>query len=293
MEIISDGENKITKNVSLTGSAIDVKEISGLALIAKYPLAWFFIIFVLGFVVFMIFRKGYKKSFFGYIPRWKKNKEEKTISKEPSKKGSIVDIKNKAELSLSLKGEKQSASIISLEIKNLDEITGKEESIRETLQKITDLAEENNAAVYENHANFFLILAPIITKTFKNERKAVEIAGKIKEILTKHNKLFKQKMDFGISLNYGDIIANKEKNVLKFMSFGNFITAAKKASSISDKEIYLTEAIKNRLIADVKTEKKDINGVEVYTIKQIKREKEEHKKFISDFIKRLEGKKEE
>jgi|TARA_Y100000310_G_scaffold244335_1_gene249073 hypothetical protein len=287
VEIIADGENKTTKNVALTGSVINIKEASGVMVLVKYPLAWIFIIFVLGFVVFMIFKKGYKKSFLGYITRKKENKifPEKLLGKS-----SIVESKNKAELSLSLKGDKQGASIICLKLKNLDDIE-KEESIKEILQKVTNFAEENKASIYENNDNLFFILSPATTKTFKNEKKAVEVAQKIGEILTERNRILKKKVDFGISLNYGDIIAKKDGELLKFMSFGNLITTAKKISSISDGEVYLSEKIKERLISDVKTGKRNIQGVDVYIVKEIKHKTKEHKKFIGEFIKRLEGNK--
>ena len=289
VEITADGENKTTKNVALTGSVINIKEASRVMVLVKYPLAWIFIILILGFVVFMIFKKGYKKSFIGYITQRGKNKEKTIFPEKFSGKSSIVEPKNKAELSLSLKGNKQEASIICLKIKNFNDVK-KEETIKEIFKKITDFAEENKAAIYENSEYLFFILAPATTKTFKNEKKAVEITQKIEKILTERNRVLKKKVDFGISLNHGEIIAKKEEGTLKFMSFGNLITTAKKISSISDGKIYLSEKIKERLMSDVKTEKKNIQGVNVYIVKEVKHKKEEHKKFISEFIKRLEKK---
>ena len=289
VEITADGENKTTKNVALTGSVINIKEASRVMVLVKYPLAWIFIILILGFVVFMIFKKGYKKSFIGYITQRGKNKEKTIFPEKFSKKSSIVEPKNKAVLSLSLKGNKQEASIICLKIKNFNDVK-KEETIKEIFKKITDFAEENKAAIYENSEYLFFILAPATTKTFKNEKKAVEITQKIEKILTERNRVLKKKVDFGISLNHGEIIAKKEEGTLKFMSFGNLITTAKKISSISDGKIYLSEKIKERLMSDVKTEKKNIQGVNVYIVKEVKHKKEEHKKFISEFIKRLEKK---
>ena len=289
VEILANGENKATKNVTLTGNVIKVKEASKTILLMKYPMAWIFIIFILGFIIFLIFKKGYKKNFLGYISR-RKYKEKINSSGNSLKKKSIVESKNKAELSLSLRGDKQKTSIICLKIKNFAEIK-KEQSIIEMLQKATDFAEQNKAATYENQEYLFFIFAPIITRTFKNEKKAVEVAQEIKKILTERNKILRNKLEFGISLNNGDIIGKKESEILKFMSFGNLITSAKKISSISNEEIYLTKEIKERLMSDVKTERKEIQGIEVYIIKEIKHKSEEHKKFISNFIKKLEKEK--
>ena len=215
------------------------------------------------------------------------NKEKTILPKSIHKKNPIVESKNKAELSLSLKGDKQKASVIGLKIKNLDEIK-KEQIIKEMLQKVTDFAEENKAVTYESQDYLFFIFAPIITKTFKNEKKAVEVAEEIKKILTERNRILRKKVEFGISLNDGEIIAKKERGILKFMSFGNLIISTKKISSVSNEEVYLTKEIKERLMSDVKTEKKEVQGLEVYALKEIKHRTEEHKKFISGFIKRLE-----
>tara|TARA_Y100000034_G_scaffold41320_2_gene50845 strand:- start:5032 stop:7026 length:1995 start_codon:yes stop_codon:yes gene_type:complete len=289
VEIITDGESQISKNIILTGNAIDVKEISkGVVTLVRHPLVWIFIIVILGFIAFMIFKKGYKRSFFGHIGS---KKEEKTKDTPIiTKKNSIINPRNKAELSLSLKGEKQNVDIISLKIKNFKDIKFKEESISKTLQKIIDLTEEKNSFTYENHDNLFFILAPMITKTFKNERVAINIAQKIIEILKNHNKLFKQKIEFGISLNYGEIIAKKQGDLLSFMSMGTLITNAKKIAAISNGEVLLSKKMKEKTMSDIRTEKKEINGTEVYTIKEI-RNRDNNKKFISDFIHRLEGKK--
>jgi len=119
----------------------------------------------------------------------------------------------------------------------------------------------------------------------------MEIAQKIKEILTEHNKLFKQKIEFGISLNYGTIIAKQEKDVLKFMSMGTLITTAKKIASLAKDDILLGEKINDKLRADIRTEKQTHGKTDVFSIKEI-RHKDEHKTFLSNFIKRLERDKE-
>ncbi len=286
IEVIENGKSIGTGMAVLTGKKVDVKEASGAVSLMRYPIVWIFITSVLGFVFFMILRKGYKRSFFGYI-RTRKKERKKTnsnIKKEP-----IINSKNMAEFSLSLKGERQDASIVCLKIKNKKEIESNTEGVKETMKKIAEIAEKNKAFVYENQDNFFFILAPVSTRTFKNEKTAVKIAQEIKRVLSEHNRIFKQKVDFGISLNYGEIVAKSDvkSNVLKFMSVGGAIIKSKKIASLSEGEIYLSGKIKDRLISDVKTEKHEINGVEFYTIKDI-RDREHHRKFINDFINRLE-----
>ncbi len=287
VEVISEGEEKISQNVLLTGRAIDVKEISKKSFVRK-SLVWIFLIAVLGFVAFLFFKKGYNRNFIGHVTK-RKRKSEDAI---PLTKGSLLNTKNKAQLSLSIKGDKQNVSVICLHIKNLKEIGVKKGSVEESLQKIIDLVEENKGYIYENQNSLFFIFAPINTKTFKNERTAIETAKKIEKGLTEANKLYKDKLDFGIGLNYGTIIAKKEKGIMEFMSMGTLITTAKKTANASKGEILLGEKIHDKLRADVKTEKVVHGNTEVYKIKEIK-EKGDHKNFLSNFVKRLEKEKKE
>ena len=289
IEVIgSEGESKMTGMSVLTGDAIDIKKASGsVVTLVRHPFVWFFIIGILGFVVFMVLKKGYKRSFIGYIHTGKKEKSKEII---PSKK-SIINASNIAELSLSIKGDKQNVSLVCLKLKNFEEIEKSKEGTKETLQKISNIAEENKTVVYKNHDNLFLILAPIMTKTFKNEKTAVEIAQKIQKILKEHNRMFKQRIEFGISLNYGTIVAKQEQGVFKFMSMDTLISASKKIASISNEEIYLSEKIREKLMSDVKTEKTHKDKITIYTIKDIRSDNEEHKKFIRSFLDRVEREK--
>ena len=165
-----------------------------------------------------------------------------------------------------------------------------DESTKKTFQDVINLGEENNTLIYENQDSIFLIFSPAITRTFKNERKAVEISEQIREILDKHNRLFKQKIDFGISINQGEIITKKEGKVMKFMTLGNLIPSSKKLASISNKEVCLSEDIGRKIISNAKLDKHREEDVDYYTVKELKQKKEEHKKFISSFVKRLEKK---
>ncbi len=295
VEVISDGEKKASRRVILTGKVIGVKAVKekGIKSTFTNPLVWIFIIVVLGLIAYMVVRKGYKKSFFGKIHFKKKHKKinEAWENREKySEKNIPLESKNPAILSLSMKGEKQPSSIISLKLKNIKELISEKGNANETLQKIVNLAEEKKAATYKTQENLFFIFMPIKTKTFKNEKMILEISQKIKEKLKQHNKLFKQKIDYGISLNYGDLIAKQEKNKVHFMSTGNLISLAKKISEISKGEILLDEKMKEKLSNNVKVEKFEEQKAIFYRIKEIKNT-EDNKKFISNFIKRLESEK--
>ena len=175
-----------------------------------------------------------------------------------------------------------------MKIKNIESLKYKKGQASANLARVIDFAEKNKAFVYENLQDIFFLLAPAVTRTFSNEKAAIEIAQNIQAVLTEHNKMFNDKIEFGIGINHGTIVAKKEDEVLKFMSMGTLITNAKKLAF--SEEISLGEKIKDRLGASIKTEKHEKDGMVYFTIKEIK-DREEHKKFIRSFLDRIEGKK--
>ncbi len=274
----SDGENKFSDTMSLTGNAVDIKEVSGNSLKAT---AWIILFLILAVSAYIIFKKVRRKKFFGHVNRRKREFREMPVLKDNSIKTS-----NKAELSLSIKGEKQDVSIICLRIKNLKEMRYGRGSAAESIRKAMDIAEENNAVVYENQDYLFFIFAPSRTRTFKNEKTALDVAENIEAILKEHNKMFNQKMNFGISLHNGTIVAKTENGIFAFMSMGTMITAAKKIASLAGEEILLSDKINDMLRTYARTEKNIREGVPVFIVKEVKRENEEARKFIEKFMNR-------
>jgi len=290
VEILTGEGSPITGMVSLTGKNVGVEKASPVGFI-KYTIVWIFIIFVLGFVAFLILKKGYKRSFFGYAPR-SFNKQSRLAVADltyTSKKDSLIDARNRAELSLSIKGDKQSATVVCLNMKNYHEIVSsklKDGSPKQILQRAVNMSESVKASVYENQSNIFFMFIPSLTRTFKNEKTAVDLANKIKQELNNYNRLAKLKINFGISVDYGDLVVKPGTNVVFFMSLGPLITNAKKIAFSSDGEIVLSEKMREKLGAQVKT-KKYLNEKPYYKLEDIKSEKEDNQKFITGFLKRM------
>ena len=293
IDVVSNGESIASKRVLLTGNSIDVKEDSGA--FKGYSLVWIFVILILGFMGFLIYKNGVKKSFFGYVSSLGKSKPKKIvpfeIKKEEvyfEKRGSSKTLRNRAELSLSIQGEKQNSCVICLRIKNADVLSRKDDSTKNTLKEINRIVEENRGFIYENQSVFFFLFVPAVTKTFKNEKKAAEIAEKISNILLEHNKMFRQKLEFGISVDYGEIVSKRDNNVMQFASFGNLMNISKKIATLAQNEVYLSDKIGKRLLSEMKAEKRNIQGTEVYKVKEMRERKDENKKFLSSFVKRME-----
>jgi class 3 adenylate cyclase len=151
------------------------------------------------------------------------------------------------------------------------------------------LGEQNKATIYENQDYLFFILTPAKTRTFKNEKTALELAEKIQERLFDHNRRFNEKIKFGISLDYGTIVGKIENGIFKFMSMGPLVTSARKIASLSNEKILLSEKMNELLRLIAKTEKETKDGTNVYTITKIKKENEEARKFIDKFMSRQKG----
>ncbi|MBT3405278.1 hypothetical protein HN832_04860 [archaeon] len=283
-----DGEYEIeilgkTQTVMLTGKAINIRKIGKISILMFSPLVWFFMIGILGFVSYLFFKKGYTKTFIGYITRRRKRKNAKPITEK-----SLVNSNNKAEISLSIHGARQNTNLICLRIKNLKKNEKIKGDIEETLQQIVNLAEDNKAITYQNQNTIFFLFVPSLTKTFKNEKGTIQTAQIIKKTIDHHNKIFKNKIEYGIALNHGTIIAQKGEDSIKFMSMGTLISEAKKISNEAKEEILISEKFKDKSATNIKTEKVHQGQTPAYKVKQLKEDNQENQKFISNFLKKLE-----
>ena len=290
IEVTSDGNKKFTQTATLTGEVIGVKKSGGaISSFFASPLSWLFIIIILLIVFFIVYKKGYKKSFFGHMPSsqiFKKNSFDKII--EPKKENFVVaNSKNKAELSLSIKGEKHPVSVVCLKFKT--ETKG-DSSVKDSLQMILKLSEDEKIFVYENKDSFSFIFSPLKTKSFKTEISAVKFAEEIDAILRDHNRKYKQIIDYGISVSYGSIIGKQEAGVLKFMSLGTLMTSSKKIASMANQEILISEKMNQKIQKEAKTQTQTRDGIPVYILTEMK-DSLKNAKFISSFLRRLDEKK--
>ncbi len=296
-----DGEHQIsvlkeegevfTLSSFLTGRTVGVKEKTGIRI---FSFAWIFIILVLGYVTYLVFKRQHKKTFFGFMPSLFARKEKPMLitgAELPLKNSSKLKSRNPLIVSLSIKGDKQKATAVCLHVKNLREVEKTKGDTEKILQKIIDFAEDNKAFTYENQDYLFFVLAPLKTKTFKNESSALRIAQSIKTSLTEQNRLFKQKIDFGVSINNGEVIMKREGDLTKFTSLGRFIGNSKRLVSLSGEEIMLSREVAEALKTGIKTEQFG-SETDAYHIKEIKKHSSpENKKFIDDLVRKWDKEK--
>ena len=296
VEVLSKGNKLFSGDLFLTGNAVNIEQASkGIKNLIQYHWVWGFVIFILAAVLFFLFRRVHKKKFFGKanLNKFKPNEMHPKEEKKASYNGdNIVNTENRAEMSLSMQGDKQNASMICLNINNLDEIKSNRQAVEDTMKRLVNIAESSKSMIYENGNYIFFIFAPIKTKTFQNERNAIIASQQVRKTLEEHNHLFKQKINFGISVNYGTIIANHAGNNLKFMTLGDFSSTAKKLASISKGEIMLSKEIRERLIPDIKSEKKSVGGLDFYILTEVK-DRSKNERFIRSFMDKKKKKKKE
>lgn len=307
---ISDGDKEFSQGgVVLTGDAVGVEGVksSGSLALSK-PIIWIFLIVILGGVALFFFRDVFKKKSFTYPFKEKlkrtfsrnskilelKNTGQTEINKVvapiPEQKQQKIVKENKfsspistnqAERVLVLDGQKSKATILILAIKNqLSDFA------KQSLEKSIEHVYEKRAAVYEKGNNIFIIFSPLMTKTLKNELKAVKTAEKVLFFLNEHNKKFKEKIDFGIGIHSGEIINKIENKKLRFTALGNLISGAKRLAEASDKQILMTKETYEMAMNDVKAVKKKIEDKEVYEVQKVI-DREKNSEFISGFLDRM------
>ena len=284
IEVVANGKSSID-NVFLTGKAVDISE--GGVTLENNTIIWIVIIIILAFFGVKLFKRLYKRSFFGYpVSSPIRSLAERKAEKVELRRTSVIT-KNKAELSLNVKGDQQDVSLVCLKIKNIDSLRESKTNYEAVLQQIINASEEQKAYVYGAQDSIFLIYAPTKTKTFRNERAALDVAKKASDLVMEYNKLAREKINIGVSVNHGTMVAGSEGNILKFMAMGTLMNSAKKLASLSDGELLLSEKMRDRLGADIKTQKKEVSGTTAYAVREI-RDDEKSKEFIRKFMDRMQ-----
>ncbi len=308
---VNDGSDDefSNKGVALTGRTIGVSKITGMAIskTSVKSIIWVFIIVVLGFFILILFKKKKKGKFtlsLGKIKEKLKNKKLRKSKLKSDKKieGKETDAEENATApkiiskganaihSLVLKGHKQNSAVVVLKLKNREELLKSKSNAWQTIKKAIDEIKDNKGKIYFTEGYIIGIFSPIITRTFKNDKIAVDVASEIGKNLTQHNKKFVQKINFGLSVNTGELIVQKKDDNLLFTPIGNTITLGKKIAKIANKELFLSKPTHQKLLSDVKTTKLTKQGTEVYSINRMT-DRTKQAKFIQEFMKRQEAEK--
>ena len=285
---ISDGDASVETSAHLLGGAIGVRELGGnLSVFNRSPIVWIFLILVFGMFVFTMSRRVIKKKYYGYAPSKEEMKGfEKVSGKENVKKvpqvQNIQNVKNvrEAEPALVIDGRKEEAGVVVLKIKNMQELE-KNKLAKDTIERAVSGMNDHKGTVNRSNDSYTGIFVPTTTRTFKNDLAAVRAATEIAAHLNDHNKKLKDKIEYGIGINSGELAVRIVDGKLKFTALGNTTSLAKRVADSADKTVLLTSNTNKKVCNDVKTLKQG----EYYSISRII-EREANKDFLNKFAER-------
>lgn len=309
-------------SVSLTGNAISIREAGDKIgnVFTRYPVVWLFILIIIGLVIFVMYKNNKKKKFYGFSDVEKKivHRDMQNQEKAGFMKRALIKLKPKHEESqenlrkeepvtklesmtqkpsniirpgkvtqgeqvLVVNGEKHNAGIIVLKIKNQLGSIGKE-----TLKHAFNSVYENKGVIAQVDSSFAIVFSPVVTRTSRNTSIAIKTAMTIMSELENHNKKFKEKIEYGMGINEGEIIAKIEQNKLKFATVGQTINLAKRIATIAKNKFLISQQAHDKTRHDIKIDKAEESqdGLTLYKIKRIIQNDEKNKEFINNFLNR-------
>ncbi len=289
---ILTGNDSFTGKTFLTGNAVFVQGVGDKQ--NNLDVLWIvlFVLVILGSLVFVITKnsknntnKNPKKlspSLFNKIFRFKNNNSVKKVKTEEFISTGI-DKEITAESTLVLNGEKMKSVIVTINVKNNKELS--EETKKNLVNMIKDSSNKITLDIKDDY--YFLIFSPLITKTYQNDMIAVQAALKLVKELVAYNKKYATKIKFGISVHSGDLIAEKDKNMLKYTGVFDTLPISKKIASMSNEKLLVSDNIRKKLLRDLNVIKEcTIGDLDVYNVCGIKNI-EENKAKLDDILKRM------
>lgn len=277
---------KIVSGVFLTGDAINIKKVSGKVVnFIANPLVWIFILIVVIGFVYVVYSRTNKKQLFGRV--YTKAVQPSVVEKNLETK-KIFPSRYVAKNVLSLKGDEQNIVGIFLKIKNFKEcLKDKDSQAFESAKEISSISERFKASVYESEENILFLFAPAITKKFQNEKSALEFSMKLKEKIDSHNKLFKQKIEYGIGIVDGKIVGKVVGgNGIEFFTKDNFVNLGKKLSDLSKGELIFGEGLRAKLMKDAIFKKHVLGNLNYFSLEEIKRVSEGRER-VNEIVRKM------
>lgn len=293
---VKSGEDSVRSNVFLTGKVISISAPSRFDLTNSYPLLWTFLIILLAASAFVLYKKSGKAYQVKPGRLFRSGRDEikvdkvvpapRTISsKQFSNK--VIDMGMKssdAESSLVLDGERENATVLALRVSNMSSLG---ETARQELEKAIDLAKEKKAMIDRKENYIMFLFSSRATKTFATEMVAAKAGHAILTYLNEYNKRYKQKIDFGIGINNGEIISATKNGKFTYTSLGSTVILAKKIADAATSKLYIADNARNKIIRDLKGIKvAPIGKIEVFSVEKVT-DREANKDKLQDLLNRM------
>jgi|GEM_PF-4606822 class 3 adenylate cyclase len=295
----------IIANLIITGKVSAVIKLANEpGFLAQYPIVAFFAFVVLVVFVLLITLRARDMPLSHeeeYIQIEKKssntaNREDGT-EEHTSHRGVFLAYPSiKAEHSLVLHGVKQGATIVVVHPKNLHDLKNKLENtafnaLTEFIEKqaIMEIEQNRGCAKKITEHSLMGIFSPA-TRQFKHEMAGVKAALNIRNALEGYNRKLKDKLEYGIGINTGELIISANR-AMQYTDMGNAIALAKKVADIAKNDVYATKNSYSRVMQEVQGNSarkiNTINGaIELYSVKSIGT-REAYKSYINDVLKRI------
>ncbi len=244
---VSDGNQKVGLGTTLlTGRAVSVNEVGASFRGNWLILFWTLLIIALLIGVIFAYRRIAKKKFIG-----------KASGAFTPQKSS--DASNKTAVAVASgvlnKGQKQECAIISIYIKNLQDLEAQKSDGLKTIDSAIWQAKDKGAKIYSEGSFKIAVLTPSNAKDSNIYVDGVRIAEQVERIINEYNKRSAQKVEFGVALNFGELIHESADGKFKFVSPDNSLGQAKKLSMFSNKEVILSEKAHAKTVGKIKTAK--------------------------------------
>ncbi len=124
----------------------------------------------------------------------------------------------------------------------------------QTINSALSIVQETGAKIYIDGDYKVVLFSPRITKFADNEATAVNAARRVESLFVEHNKIYDEKISFGLGVNDGDIISEIEQGKFHFTSAGNIISLGKKIAQTANMKLLLSDSVRRKVINTIKTE---------------------------------------
>ncbi|MGV8142138.1 MAG: hypothetical protein ACP5NS_00710 [Candidatus Pacearchaeota archaeon] len=132
--------------------------------------------------------------------------------------------------------------------------------VMQTLNNALSLAQETGAKIYVDGEFKVVLFSPKLTRSYDNETLAVNAARRMESLFLEHNRLYNERISFGIGISDGEIISEIEGGKFHFTSVGNVISSAKRIAQSAPMKLLLSDPIRKKVMSTIKTEQSGATG---------------------------------
>ncbi|MDP1696071.1 MAG: hypothetical protein Q8L29_04100 [archaeon] len=267
-----DSGDKVVGSSFLTGNAIAVKDGYLDTAWSTSFLVWFFLIMLFGAFAFVNYKKISGNQFVGRTPKMARITENspKIISVMPQEKAVLSN------------SGKEVCSLVSVKIKNLEEIKNSEGPAAETIERVMRKAKESKAKIQSNDSFKSVIFSPALTKQQDNILSAANFAKEAEQIFNEHNRKYGQKIQFGIGIHQGEMIIEPKMGGMEYTSVGNVSLVSRKLADNAESNVLMSGEAHRKTLGRVKVEKIAEKGWKLNSVTN----RGNHSGFIKGFLNR-------